>query len=63
MKLPASRKHAIGAGILAIGLLAAIPPVAFAEDAATVRLSIKDPPVPAGGSARTGRQADYDRDP
>jgi hypothetical protein len=42
MKLPASRKHAIGAGILAIGLLAAIPPVAFAEDSASVRLSIKD---------------------
>jgi plastocyanin len=47
MKLPAPRKHTIGFGVLAIGLLAAAAPaawapVALAEDAATVRLSLKD---------------------
>jgi hypothetical protein len=47
MKLPAPRKHAIGFGVLAIGLLAASAPaawapVALAEDTATVRLSLKD---------------------
>jgi len=47
MKLPASRKHAIAIAALAIGLLAAVilvawAPVVWAEDAATVRLSLKD---------------------
>ena len=47
MKLPASRKHAIAIAAQAIGLLAAVilvawAPVVWAEDAATVRLSLKD---------------------
>jgi hypothetical protein len=47
MKLPASTRDAIAIGMLAIGLLVAVilvalAPVAWAEDAATVRLSLKD---------------------
>jgi hypothetical protein len=47
MKLPLPKKHAIAIAALAIGLLAAVgpgawAPVAWAEDAATVRLSLKD---------------------
>jgi Cupredoxin-like domain len=47
MKLPASTRDAIAIGKLAIGLLVAVilvalAPVAWAEDAATVRLSLKD---------------------
>jgi hypothetical protein len=47
MKLPASTRDAIAIGMLAIGLLIAVilialAPVAWAEDAATVRLSLKD---------------------
>lgn len=47
MKLPASTKSAIGVEALAIGIfvamiLAASAPVAWAEDAATVHLSLKD---------------------
>jgi plastocyanin len=47
MKLPPSTRDAIAIGMLAIGLLVAVilvalAPVAWAEDAATVRLSLKD---------------------
>jgi len=47
MKLPASTRDAIAIATLAIGLLAAAAsvacaPIARAEDAATVRLSLKD---------------------
>ena len=47
MKLPASTRDAIAIGMLAIGLLVAVilvawAPVVWAEDAATVRLSLKD---------------------
>jgi hypothetical protein len=47
MKLPASRKYAIAIAALATGLLAIVgpnawAPIAWAEDAAMVRLSLKD---------------------
>ena len=47
MKLPASTRDAIAIEMLAIGLLVAVilvalAPVAWAEDGATVRLSLKD---------------------
>ena len=48
MKLPASTRDAIAIGMLAVGaiivaaILVALAPDAWAEDAATVRLSLKD---------------------
>jgi hypothetical protein len=48
MKLPASTRDAIAIGMLAVGalivaaILVALAPGAWAEDAATVRLSLKD---------------------
>jgi Cupredoxin-like domain len=61
MKLPASTRDAIAIGMLAIGLLVAVilvalAPVAWAEDAATVRLSLKDHRFqPAEARAPTGK--------
>jgi Cupredoxin-like domain len=56
MKLSTTRRHAIGAGALVIALLAAVAPVAWAEDAATVRLSLKDHRfIPAEARAPAGK--------